>query len=621
MPRPQKLSAPSAALRNARRAWRLLHQDAPASLDLAQRALARSLQTADVPAQAWARLALGFHHLYFASPDEASEQLTRARGAFDDLSDRVGQLLACVGQARALWRSGRADEALALLLPLRDEGLRLLRHEQRGVLLNAIAGCYSAQGRSEEAFAYLFEALRGAGPARGHGFDAALHCNLSHELMELGDHDQALEQIQHGLARCEGLSNVRLESVLRINRVIVLTELGLADQALADVHRLSALSIGAAGRGTRSLHFETLAIAALRAGQVELGADLVARARALEPTLLSEERVELAMASALLAWRQGDAADALERLAVVSPLLAEPGGAHGVGLRIGAAVDMLASELHEAQGDSAAALAALRRWQAASARRSRRASGARYQAAALQTELLKLRHKLEENDVKRQATERARAEMALANRALSRKILEVEALQAALRDQARQDVLTGLYNRRHLNDTLPSQLALALRECQPLAVAVIDLDHFKAVNDQHGHAAGDALLSAFGQLLRDQLRASDQAFRFGGEEFCVLLPHTSAAAARGKIERLLAAWRRRVFNLDTGRIAGLSFSAGVTDTRLVDPTPLHLLRAADDLLLEAKRAGRTRVLVHALAQRSGLAQDSGHASLLSPPGR
>jgi len=184
----------------------------------------------------------------------------------------------------------------------------------------------------------------------------------------------------------------------------------------------------------------------------------------------------------------------------------------------------------------------------------------------------------------------------LANQALSRKIEEVQALQAALRQQATQDALTGLFNRRHLNDTLPSVLALALREGHPLAAVVIDLDHFKAVNDEHGHHAGDVLLAAFGGLLREHLRGSDLAFRYGGEEFCLLMPHTPAASAQVKVEHLLALWRRQVFELDSGRLQDLSFSAGVADTTTQSAvTPAQLLRAADERLLSAKRSGRNRV--------------------------
>jgi len=599
MPSARATPSDTAALRMARRAWRLLHLDAAESIALADRALARAVAARSAQAEAWARLARGFHQLYFAAPAEAGVELALAQRCFERSGDRAGQILAATGQGRALWRGGQAKQALDLLLTLRDEGLQLLKHEQRGVLLNAIAGCYSSQGRSEEAFAYMFEALRGAGPARGHGFDAALHCNLSHELLQLGDCDEALEQVARGLARCEGMRNVRLESVLCINRVVGLTELSRATDAMPDVQRVAAMPSGVSavnGRGVAALHFETLAIAALRAGALEQGAALLARARAAMDLMLPDERVELAIAAALQAQLQGDARAALAELALAAPWVTDPGSAACAGLRAAAMLEQLASELHEALGDSAAALVAVRRWQAINAQRAGLASRARYQAAVLQTELLNLQHKLEENDVKRRATERARAEMALANRALSRKIEEVQALQAALREQATQDALTGLFNRRHLNDTLPAMLALALREQQPLAAVVIDLDHFKLTNDRHGHPAGDLLLAAFGRLLREQLRGSDIAYRYGGEEFCLLMPHTAAAAAQAKVEQVLSLWRQQVFDLDTGPLQGLSFSAGVADTLQTTPTPVQLLRAADDRLLQAKRAGRNRVL-------------------------
>ena len=586
------MPAPSAAQRRARRAWRLLHADAQACRAEATRALVRAQTDGDTLGQALARLALGFHGLYFAAPDEAAVELRRAAAGFAQVHDRAGEILAIAGQARALWRGGEADAAMALLLPLRDEGLALLRNEQRAVLLNAIAGCYSAQRDSERAFAYMFEALRGAGPRRGHGFDAVLHCNLSHELMELGDHEQALAQIELGLARCEGLANARLPGVLRINRVVVLLEQGRAEQAQADVDALLALEASPATRGTRALHYETLALARLKAGRLADVPPLLARSTALEPTLLPDEQVELALARALLAAAEGRVDEAQ---ALLQRCMAAGGPAPRAGLRAQAMVAEEASRLFEAQGDAAAALVQLRRWQALNAERSRRASRARYQAAALQTELLTLQHRLEETHARQRATERARAELVLANRALSRQIEQVQALQAALREQATQDALTGLANRRHLNDTLPGLLALALRERAPLAVVVLDLDHFKQVNDTHGHPVGDRVLAAFGRLLREQLRASDQAFRYGGEEFCLLMPHTTAAAARAKLEQLLQAWHAQVHEHDGGVLARLSFSAGVADTLAVAASPQALLTAADHALLAAKRAGRSRV--------------------------
>jgi diguanylate cyclase (GGDEF)-like protein len=589
------------ARRLADKAWRLLHLEPAASLALAERALQRAGTPGearhDAGAAAWALLVRGLHRLYFATPAEAMPDLDAARGRFAALGERAGELLALAGVARATWRSGRVHEAMQMLLPLRDEGVARLHHEQRGVLLNAIAGCYSALGRSEEAFAYMYQALREAGPERGYGFDTVLRCNLSHELMQLGDYDEALAQVERGLASRGGMRNARLLSVLLINQVVCLTELGRADEARPVVQQLLALPVGEGGRGRMSLCYETLAIAALRAGDSSLGADLVARALACSYTMLADERVELAVARALLAVAGGDPAAGLERLREVAALV-DGADDDSASLRVRCLHAQLASELHEALADPVAALHAMRRWQRLNTQRARLASRARYQAAALQTELLTLQHRLEENDARRRATERARAELAAANRELTSRIAEVQALQEALRQQATQDALTGLANRRHLNETLPALLALALRERQPLAVVVVDLDHFKRVNDEHGHAAGDCLLAAFGRLLRDRLRSSDQAFRYGGEEFCLLMPHTAAVAARRKVEELLAGWGALRFELDRAVLHGQSFSAGVADTTHAPLSPDGLLQAADQLLLAAKRAGRARVHVH-----------------------
>lgn len=172
----------------------------------------------------------------------------------------------------------------------------------------------------------------------------------------------------------------------------------------------------------------------------------------------------------------------------------------------------------------------------------------------------------------------------------------MQTLQAALTEQATSDFLTGLFNRRHLNDALPAMLALAQRDRQPLAVAIIDLDHFKAVNDEHGHAVGDRLLAAFGKLLAGHSRKSDVACRYGGEEFCLLMPRTDAAAACRKINALLKLWRGKSFAVDGVTLSGLSFSAGVCDSRHAPASVAALLKVADDALLAAKQRGRNRVL-------------------------
>lgn len=597
-PKPSRPAA-SATLRMARKAWALQHVDSPRSIALAKTALARALERGDVAAEGWARLVHGFHHLYFTTPADAAPELTRSSACFDATADRAGAILADAGLARGLWRSGRSREALEKVLALRDEGLQVLQRDSRGILLNTIAGCYSAQAQSEQAFAYMYEALRGTGPKHGHGFDAVLHCNLSHELLQLGDCPEALRHVDQGIARCTGLNNARLLSVLLINRIICLIELGRPAEALPDIARVLEMPADASGRGTMSSHFETFAIAAFRAGETAYGQTLAARAAAAPPTPLADERVERTVAAALDAQSRGRLAQAAACLDEALPLVGAAAGdavAEGLSLRVRCEFFLAQADLYERLGDAARALAALRAWQRVHLERAQLASRARYQAAALQTELLRMQHQVDENVARRRRTERARAALEAINAELSRKVVEVQALQEALKQQATRDFLTGLFNRRHLNDALPAMLALAERDRHALTVAILDLDHFKAVNDAHGHAAGDALLAAFGELLVQHGRKSDIACRYGGEEFCLLMPHTDAQAARRKIADLLRLWRGRTFAFDGATIAGQTFSAGVCDSGTTPQTMAALLKSADDALLAAKQLGRARVV-------------------------
>ena len=594
---PRPPPRPSSPLRLARQAWRLQYRDSARSLILAEQALARAAAAGDAVAEAWARLGRGFHLMRYATPPEASAELERAQRGFDVTGERGGYILAAVGISRCDWMQANYGRSLERLLPLRDEGLRVLRHEARGMLLNGIAGCYSAQGDSAQAFAYMYEALREARPARGHGFDVVLYCNLAHELYQLGDYEEALNYLHEGIERCASLANARLHSVLLVNRIVCLTDLGRPQDALPDIEQLLTAPADAGGRGAAGASFETMAVAALRAGRTALGAELVERARARLPaTTVPDERIEGVVAEAELRCAQGDAAAAARCLRQALPLPAA-----GLSLRVRLLAVQALADMHERAGDTVQALQYLRRWQQLHIERAHRAAQARQQAASLKTELLRLQRERDMIDQRRRASERAKEELESINRQLSQKIAEVEALRAALQQQAVRDFLTGLFNRRHLNDVLPSMLALAQREGQPLAAVIIDLDHFKTVNDRHGHLAGDRLLAEFGRLLVRRLRKSDVACRYGGEEFCLLMPRTDARAAQRKVAALLRAWRAEIFSFGDVVLAGNTFSAGAADSLHAPPSPQALLQAADQCVLQAKQHGRDRVIAHSAA--------------------
>jgi two-component system, cell cycle response regulator len=160
---------------------------------------------------------------------------------------------------------------------------------------------------------------------------------------------------------------------------------------------------------------------------------------------------------------------------------------------------------------------------------------------------------------------------------------------------ARTDVLTGLPNRRAIDDMLERATAHASRTGEPLSVLMIDLDHFKAINDDHGHDAGDAVLQACARALRATSRAGDVVGRWGGEEFLVVLPATDLDGAVQAAERLRAAVSAAEVAIPRGRIH-VTASGGVAVLGDGADTDA-LVRDADAALYEAKRGGRNAIAV------------------------
>jgi diguanylate cyclase (GGDEF)-like protein len=168
--------------------------------------------------------------------------------------------------------------------------------------------------------------------------------------------------------------------------------------------------------------------------------------------------------------------------------------------------------------------------------------------------------------------------------------------------RANNDSLTGLPNKRATDDTLKRMVAQADRAARPLTAAMLDLDHFKQVNDRFGHGKGDEVLAAVGAAIRSCLRASDFAGRFGGEELLVLLPDTTAAAAVGLAERI----RVTVAAIAVpGVTREITVSIGIADLLQPGGDVAGLLRQADRALYAAKAAGRNRTIVAASGEQPG----------------
>jgi len=177
---------------------------------------------------------------------------------------------------------------------------------------------------------------------------------------------------------------------------------------------------------------------------------------------------------------------------------------------------------------------------------------------------------------------------------------ELRKANETLASLARTDVLTGLPNRRALEDELSRSVARAVRDRTWLSILALDVDHFKSFNDQHGHAAGDAVLSAVGRILVEQCRKGDMPARYGGEEFTVILPNTNPLGATVVAERIRRAFEAAELRFE-GKLLRITMSLGVASAQSKDADPPGILMArADEALYRAKRAGRNRVVNSAL---------------------
>jgi diguanylate cyclase (GGDEF)-like protein/PAS domain S-box-containing protein len=183
-------------------------------------------------------------------------------------------------------------------------------------------------------------------------------------------------------------------------------------------------------------------------------------------------------------------------------------------------------------------------------------------------------------------------------------------LQEALRQQSTRDVLTGLYNRRHLEESLERELRRATRGDKPVGVVMFDLDHFKAFNDTFGHEAGDSVLRELGSLLSRNVRAEDIHCRFGGEEFVLILPSATLEGAKSRADRL----RTEVSQLAVmhlGKSLGaISISVGVAAFPIHGSSVKELMAAADRALYKAKKEGRDRVVVAEVTESAEVAKSA-----------
>jgi diguanylate cyclase (GGDEF)-like protein len=172
--------------------------------------------------------------------------------------------------------------------------------------------------------------------------------------------------------------------------------------------------------------------------------------------------------------------------------------------------------------------------------------------------------------------------------------VESARLHEVVEERSQLDALTRLFNRRRLEEDLDAECKRCARYRRPLAFVMLDVDHFKAFNDSHGHPQADTALQEVAEVIAGCVRTTDTAYRYGGEEFCVLLRETNAEDAMHFAERLRARIEKR---FTSGATPGITASFGVAEFSAATPMPRSLVEAADAAMYGSKHAGRNRVVL------------------------
>lgn len=538
----------------------------------------------------------------------------------DDLLDRAGALfMASPGEALAL-----ADEALALLPALADgevsaphaltlrargialhfagrhaEGLAELNRALAAVPPDALAlqarvlralsmGC-ELLGALEDALAWAKQSLDAARrqDEPRHVTDALLSVGVAYS--RAGDSLAGLEHFQQVLARFEA-SGERAGCVSVLNNMgINCKNLGRFDEAIAHFERGLALAAQDGDPTASAVLRSNLGEPLLGLGRLDEARDaLDAAIAALAGCGYREAEINarVTQGRVLLALGRHDAAQRELESALQG---AETTG----GRNYAARAHQTLSQLHKQAGRFEAALRHHEAYHAAERAQFNADSDRTIASLRVQLEVSEARHEAQLHRLRHVEIAQAHDELKSLHAALLAADLEKSALLVQLAEQSRTDALTGLANRRWLDERLANEVQKARRHAKPLAVAMCDLDFFKRINDRFGHPVGDEVLRRVAAILRERCRSTDLIARYGGEEFCIAFLEADAALAARSCELMRAAVAAHDWHMVHPGLE-VTVSIGLSDRR--DLLDAHALLAdADSQLYRAKRDGKNCV--------------------------
>ena len=498
--------------------------------------------------------------LYVAAPAEALALAEGVIAALPTDAPPALRVTALRSRATALTFLGRSEDALALLaetfagMPAHETALRL-------ELQRAHSVAYEQLGALEEALDWAMQSVDSArtlGDPRSLA-DALLSVGVA--LSRSGDHGAGLERYREALAIYEAHRDDRGVLQALNNIGIGCKNLGRFDEAVVHVERAMAMAVAAGDEGARAAAASNLGEPLARLGRTAEARRVLAdavRGLAHAGYLSGETHARVMLGELLLADGELGAAQAEFEQALA---LTQRTGSRNHAAR----AHLGLSRVHKAAG--------------------------RFEPALAQHEAYHAAERAQFND---DSARRLRAMQVRFDLQRARQDAELHRLRAAeMAAQSRTDALTGLANRRHLDERLADAVERASHDGRPLALALADIDDFKQVNDRLGHATGDEVLRTLADLLRAQARPADVVARYGGEEFCVAFVDTEVEEAAAACEALRAAVARHDWTALHPALR-ITLSIGLAGLAQAG-TPAALLRTADHHLYDAKRRGKNQV--------------------------
>ncbi len=509
-----------------------------------------------------------------------------ARDAFALSGDLRGRRLAKLENAAIAMRFADWPQALREFEALIGEFDLNQLDADNFYLFFGLATSYVYMGRLEEGLRFGYAGLHLARQLDLQPEIAAITMPLGVALLAAKDPEESDALNEAGIEAAVQIGSAGLAKVLRNNRAVALRRLGRLDEALEVLNEVLASPAAMVG-GQHFVHFNAAELH-LKREEVDAAEHHLHEAKRLLEAAgaVGLDLIKLHYIAGSIARSRGQLATAIAEFSIVDRMLPDVSA-----LRF--------NDRAEFYDEFADVLSRADR--PGEAFEVQRKSSRQYQVSLGVVNRVRRFSMQVRQEIHRVNAELARAsdeqrKLQMANRQLRSKIANAIREAELLRDKASHDELTGAFNRAYLDPTLPELLTLSLQSATPLALAMIDLDHFKEVNDRFGHAAGDEVLRRFGRHARAALRGSDLVSRYGGEEFCVVLVGCGADAARQRISRLLDTLMAESFAPDFPDLRGVTFSAGIAVYPEDGVRGPDLMGIADARLLRAKRLGRKQIV-------------------------